>query len=133
MPDVNEFASAVVARLRLAVPAVEVTERTAVYVQGGPKAGQVTYNVGYPASGESNARIIGVTVDVDVWTKGPDNTEAENIASLIETALVGWSVNTVRQGTVRLKTFDRSYMTDQVEKLAHITMRFTGRAFRRLE
>lgn len=128
----EEFGTALVLRMRQILDGVTIAERTAVYKQGGPTSGQVTYNVEYPAAGSPNNQLIGVVVDLDIWYKGPDATQAEKLASDLESGLVNWSVNTLNQGTVRLIRFSRAYMTDEVEKLAHITMRLTGRAFRRL-
>lgn len=128
----EEFAVALSKKLRGEFPDIPVMERYAVYKQGGPKAGQITWNVEYPESGSANRKIIGVTLDVDVWAKGPDSSDATAIAGRVEQLLVDWYVNTENQGTVRLIGFSRATMLEEVEKMAHITMRFTGRAFRRL-
>jgi hypothetical protein len=127
-----EFADALSERLSAVLTGVEVAERAAVYAQGGPVAGQVTWSVDYPDSGAPLARIISVTVDADVWAKGPTTTAAETIAAQVEAALIGWTTTTERQGTVRLGRFSRATMAHDDDKLAHVTMRFTGRAFRRL-
>lgn len=130
----EEFATALVKILRAEIPGPwSIDERAAVYRQGGPREGQITYAVSYPISGAGLARIIGVAVDVDVWAAGPDGSEADRISDLVERSLIDLSVNTLNQGNVRLNSFSRSAMTEQVAKLAHVTMRFNGRAFRRLE
>lgn len=130
----DEFADALLMRLAevLSDEDVEPTERVAAYADGGPRAGQVVYNVEYQDSGSPNAKLIGVAVTIDVWTKGPDGGEADRLASLIESGLVDWSVATARQGTVRLIRFARAQVNETEEKLARVTMRLTGRAFRRL-
>ena len=131
MPQ-TEFSDALVARLRAALPALQIAERAAVYAQGGPAAGVVTYSVGYAPAGDSNNRMTAVTVDIDIWTAGPDLVAADNIASAIEDTLVDWSAVTARQGRVRLLTASRSPVPDTDEKLAHVTMIIQGRSFRRL-
>ena len=130
----TEFIDALAEQLTFALSGqpFAASERVAVYQQGGPKAGQVTYSVDYPSGGSGNPQMVGVFVDVDVWAKGPDSAGAETIAAIIEKAVFGYSVNTENQGTVRMNgAFNRSYMGYEEEKLAHITMRFSGRAFRR--
>lgn len=132
----DEFLTSVFDRLKWALPDLDpasIMEGLAVYQQGGPKAGQVTYRGSYAPSGAGNARIIAVTVDVDVWAKGPDYTDAEEIANKVEAAFIDWRVNTGRQGTVRITGFARDYLQHEDEELGHVTMRFTGRGFRRIE
>lgn len=131
----DEFSTEVVRRLRLFLdlPPDAVGEAVVAYKQGGPRPGTVTYTVGFDPGGAGLNRLMSVSIDVDVWARGPDFTEAEDLADAIERALIDWRVNTARQGTVRINGFSRAYIKNENEKTAHITMRFTGRAFRRLD
>lgn len=129
-----EFSTAVFNLLTAGLPTLTVSERQATYQAGGPQAGVVTYSVDYSAAGEQQGRIQTVTLDIDVWDNGPDATGAEETADAIERMVAEWSVETDRQGRVRMSSsFSRSYVDEPNEKLAHVTMRFTGRCFRRLE
>jgi hypothetical protein len=129
----TEFATALALHLTAELAPLKPLERSAVYARGGPVNGQVTYAISYGTTGVVKSRVISVTVDVDIWHQGPDSSQAEDLASLVEQSLIGWSVKTVRQGSVRISGFSRAYINDLEPKLSHITMRFDGRAFRRLE
>lgn len=129
----TEFVTALALRLTADLAPLKPMERTAVYVRGGPVNGQVTYAVSYGVTGSVKNRVISVAIDVDIWHQGPDSTQAEELANTIERSLIGWRVKTVRQGSVGINSFSRAYLNDPETKLSHITLRFDGRAFRRLE
>lgn len=127
MPE-TEFTTALDARLRTSVGVgVSVSE---IF---GPTPGRPTlnYRVSY-VPGSGNSRFQAVVVDLDIWTGGPDPSAAENIAAAVEAALLDWRVETERQGVVRLRSLARATEPETDEKLAHITLRLTGRCFRRL-
>lgn len=130
MPE--EFSTAVFDRLNSILPAKNVSERVAQYNGTGPEPGNVTYAIDYSPSGQGNNRILVVTLDIDVWEKGPDATLAETVADLIERSMVDWTITTDNQGVVRISNFARSLVGEETEAIAHVTLRMIGRCFRRL-
>lgn len=127
----SEFADALISRVRDLLPSgIQVVSRSASYAAGGPGAGVVTVAVDY-ASAPAAPRLLTVAADLDIWTRGPDETAADALAAALEQGLVGWRANTARQGTVRLWSFTRAGITEPDEKLAHVSMRFNGRGIRR--
>lgn len=120
----------VINRLRTGLPSgITVSEREAAYNKGGPNPGTVTVALSINAAG-GNPNLIALTLDIDVWDDGPDSTGADNTAHSIEALLHGWSVNTERQGTVRLQAGARTTIEEN-EKVAHVSMTFSGRGIRR--
>lgn len=125
-----EFTDSLITRIRSAVPpSVKVSENILPASSSGDHC---VYSVGYSPSGDSNGNIQTVTVDVDIWASGPNSVAATDIANMIETFLFEWSVITVRQGRVRLTTLSRTNINEGSEQYARVTLRFTGKCFRRV-
>lgn len=129
----TEFADQLDARLRALVADLDSSYRVSDgRLPYDPNAGaDVFYSVDYSPSGD-HPRVLLVAVDIDIFSPGPDRTLAENIAAAIEVSLIDWSVVTVRQGVVRLHLHSRAVVEEESEKLAHVTLRVTGRCFRRV-
>lgn len=126
----NEFMDALIARLRALLPGLVIAD-AGVFSSSGPSQGQVWVAVSYD-QGASLGRLLSVAVDIDIWTKGPDSSAADSIAAQIENNLLGETIQSVYQGDVRLHYFSRAVVAEPEGRLAHVTMRFTGRAYRRL-
>jgi hypothetical protein len=130
----SEFITHLIDRLRQILPAeTRVGEAPLIYKQGGPKIGDITVQVEYRPSGAPNRRLIEAVIDIDIWTAGPSLGRADEIADTIESGLIGWSVVSERQGKVRIGEFSRAPVPDEDERIAHVSLRFIGRGFRRIE
>lgn len=127
-----EAVEAIILRLRDQLPAnVRVAEREAAY-QAGIAPGVVTVAVSSDAEA-GNSRLAPLGVDVDVFEAGPSAAKADALARGCEAALDGWSVETAHMGRVRLFRAGSLPVDSPDRGIAHISLRFNGRGFRRLE
>ena len=136
----NEFAQSLYTRLEEAtrpfnsVATVEVREGHSKFPTQNYKYVNVTYVVTMPDVGSPNGHLMGIVADIEVWATGPNLALAEDVAQAVCSALMGWNVNTVRQGTVRILRISREAIPEadpENVRLAHISLRATGRAYRR--
>lgn len=125
----EELLDAVLDRVRDTIPeGWRAYERGRAYFDGEIRPSTVTAAVDYAGTG--NPEIVAVGVDVDVWGDGPR--AAEDVAAAIERDLHRRALVTERQGGARLWSGSRETMETDNDGLSHVTMRLTGRAFRRM-
>ena len=125
----EELLDAVLDRVRDTIPeGWRAYERGRAYMDGEIRPQTVTVAVDY--SGTANPEITAVGVDVDVWA--PGSGEADDVANAVERDLHRRALATARQGGARLWGGSRETMETDSDGVSHVTMRLTGRAFRRM-